>query len=120
LLPGAAAKRVLFQAAKGDRSMPNPTSANLVRTAGMPEMLSFYRHDLARAIVPQLAENPHGYLTTRSPAAAGAIALAAQRQILLFFTSPAAAVPDVNDMVRPLFGKDLFEVPDKLPDDLNY
>jgi len=120
LLPGVAVKRVLFQVAKGDRSMPNPTSANLVRTAGMPEMLSFYRHDLARATVPQLAENPHGYLTTRSPAAANTIALAAQRQILLFFTSPAAAVPDVNDLVRPVFGKDLFEVPDKLPDDLNY
>jgi len=37
-----------------------------------------------------------------------------------FLASDGARAPDVNYLVRPLFGKDLFGVPQFLPEDLNY
>lgn len=115
-LPGVYIRPVLFQVAKGDLSLPNPASSNLIRAARLEPMLSLYRHDLAREIVPALPENPHGYLTNRATAESTAIAVAAQQQAAEFFRSPGWKPPDVNHLVRPLFGKDLFETPDQLPE----
>jgi hypothetical protein len=119
-LPGVPMKRVLFQFAKGDETVPNPASTNLVRAANLREMTSFYRHDLARAMAPQLPEDPHGFVANLTSFPALTIALAAQRQIVEFLAGEGTSVPDVNDLVRPMFGKNLFEVPEVLTEDLNF
>ncbi len=117
-LPGVPMRRTMFQfAIGGDTFIPTPGLTATVRAANMGDMTSVYRHDLARAVVPELAQSEaHFYLIPMGPPAQMAIALAAQRQIAEFFASDAWAVPDVNPLVRPLFGKDLFETPAMLPE----
>lgn len=129
-LAGRYIKPVLFQVAWGDRSVPNPASTRLVRAANMREYTWIYRHDRARAAAPDLPANPHPYLVLflaaegnfRPPdLRASAIALSTQQQIANFFRADGAVVPDPNNFVlRALFGRDLFEAPDFLPEDLNF
>ena len=61
-LPGVPAKATLFQIALGDTTVPNPENSALVRAAGARLSTQVYRHDLARAAVPSLRENPHASL----------------------------------------------------------
>jgi dienelactone hydrolase len=120
LLPGTTAKRVLFQIAWGDRTVPNPANSALIRAAGLREQTSLYRADRARAAVPAMPENPHTFLIPFGPPQAAAVSLAALQQALLFLGSGRENVPDVNDLVRPIFGADLFETPAELPERLNF
>ena len=111
-------KRTLFQFARGDL-VPNLTA--VVLAANLREMTSVYRHDLARALVPALAEmEPHYFLFPVGSPAQIAIALAGQQQIAAFLASEIWAVPDVNAMLRQVFGKDLFETPALLPENLDW
>lgn len=129
-LPGVPIKRVLWQIARGDRTVPNTASSNLIRAANMRESTWMYRHDTARALVPGLPANPHAFLvlflgtegdTITLPGLQGiAISLAAQQQMAGFLKSDGAAAPNPNAIVRLLFGRDLFEVPDMLPEDLGF
>jgi hypothetical protein len=129
-LPGVPVKPVLFQAAWGDQSVHNPASTRLIRAANMRESTWIYRHDFARAAMPQLPANPHAYLlmflaTDRDFQApdlrAAAISLSTQQQVAAFFQADGAAIPDPNNIVlRGLFGRDLFERPEFLPEDLNF
>lgn len=57
-LADAEPKKVLYQFAFGDRTVPNPTSANLVRAFGEPGKVSFYRNDRTATA----GTNPHGFL----------------------------------------------------------
>lgn len=115
-----ASKRIVFQMSKGDLIVPNCNTSTIIRAAGAREMTSVYRHDLALAAVPGLTLDPHLVLVpdVAGPPAGLAITLAAQQQIAAFFASDSLIVPDVNATVRPLFGKALFEIPEKLPDGL--
>lgn len=120
-LPGVPMKRVLFQFGIGDTTFPNPCQSNLVRAANMRETTSVYRHDLALAIAPELPKNPHGLWTLGSSTPAGqVVSLATRREMAGFLASGGTHVPDVNQLVRPLFGMDLFETPQFLPEVLNY
>ncbi len=56
--PGVPAKKVIYQFAFGDETVPNPTSATIVRAGGLQDVTSFYRNDRT----PTASENPHGYL----------------------------------------------------------
>ncbi|MEJ7608583.1 MAG: hypothetical protein WKF37_20510 [Bryobacteraceae bacterium] len=47
-LMGVPEKRSLFQIARGDKTVPNPTNSNLIRKAGGQGAV-LYRHDIARA-----------------------------------------------------------------------
>ena len=58
LLPGG--KRVLYQFAFGDQTVPNPTSATVMRAGGLQEVTTLYRHDLDAGAPPDC--NPHGFL----------------------------------------------------------
>ena len=53
-------------------------------------------------------------------AAQKALARAAQRQMTDFLMGDGLSVPDVNEMVRATFGRNLFEVPVTLPSDFNF
>jgi pimeloyl-ACP methyl ester carboxylesterase len=116
-LPGVPIKSVLWQMPRGDQTVPNPAGTNLIRAANMRESTRIYRHDIARALIPQLPANPHTFLTDSSPAPALLIALAAQLQIAGFLASDGAVIPDVNPNLSSVFPQPLFETPAFLPED---
>lgn len=119
-LPGVPIKPVLWQFGKGDMNVPNPEETNLIRSANMPAWTSYYRHDLARGVAPELNVNPHTFLIDQSSTNAAIIALASQNRVAAFFVSGGTMFLDVNHLVRAAFGRDLFEVPDVLTEDLNF
>jgi uncharacterized protein (TIGR03437 family) len=121
-LTGVPEKRVLFQFAKGDRTIPNPASSNLSRQAGAKASTVIYRHDIARSASPGISQNPHTFLTDISSAAAFAVAQAAQSQISSFLQSDGTTIPDANNEFLNMFflGNRVFEWPANLPEDLGY
>ena len=84
----------LFQIARGDQTVPNPTAFALLQAGGLFARASLYRNDLSpegrdAAGVPT---NPHGFLLnlTGFPVASAQ----AQAQILAFLTSGDTVDPD--------------------------
>ena len=55
---GLAAKKVLYQFAFGDGTVPNPTSATIMRAGGLQDVTTFYRNDLTATALT----DPHGFL----------------------------------------------------------
>lgn len=107
-----AAKSVIYQVAKGDRTVPNPTSTAIIRAGELQDVVTYYRNDLAG---PATVPNPHTFLT--GIAGAGVFnALAAQGQIATFFASDGALIID------PDGGAAVFETPivPPLPEGLNF
>ena len=120
-LPGVPMKRTLIQFAHGDPIAAAANYSQVALAANLREMTSVYHHDLARTLVPALADmNAHYYLFPMGSPAEMTIALAGQQQIAAFLASDAWAVPDVNAMLRRVFGKDLFETPALLPEDFGW
>jgi hypothetical protein len=120
-LPQVPAKRVLFQVARGDRTVPNPASSNLIRHAGGEQSTVLYRHDIARSIWGGLPENPHAFLVDIRGFIPGlAIAGGAQQQMAGYLFADGQAIPDANTgSVLALFGgRRIFEQPPAaLPED---
>jgi hypothetical protein len=125
------ARPVLFQIARGDRSVPNPASSRLIRAAGAEASTWMYRHDLARQKAPDLPLDPHPFLvlfvdlsggTIELPGLAGlAISIDAQQQFASFFASDGASLAvDPANFSRLLLGFSPFEMPKTLPFDLGY
>ncbi len=85
LLPSGP-RPILLQMAVGDRTVPNPTTEQMIRAGALQPLLSVYRHDLVVATLPPRFANPHAFLTMQAPEVA-AIARAAQEQIARFFLS---------------------------------
>jgi hypothetical protein len=108
-LSGNAAKPVIVQFARGDVTVPNPTSIAIVRAGDLADRTTFYRNDLAFAANPAVPKNPHTFLTNVASAAAAGFAVGAQMQIAVFFASNGASVID------PDGGGPFFEVPVNLP-----
>ncbi len=112
-LRGNAAKPVIIQFAKGDQTVPNPTSSAIVRAGALEDRATYFRNDLAIAatggaasIVPK---NPHTFLTNIGNATTGQFAVGAQTQIAIFFATNGATVID------PDGPGGIFEVPISLP-----
>ena len=85
-LLAAGPRPVLIQMAVGDRTVPNPTTEQIIRAGALQPFVSLYRHDLVVATLPPRFANPHAFLTMQAPEVA-AIARAAQEQIARFFLS---------------------------------
>ena len=131
-LPGLPVKPVLWQIARGDRTVPNTASYSLIRAANMRESTWLYRHDLARPLAPELPVNPHTYLllfanldqdsVTLGGLQAMAISFITQQQMAGFLRSGGTETPDPNGFIlRILFGgRSLFEIPASLPVDPGY
>ena len=125
-LAGMPAKSVIIQFAKGDQTVPNPTTSGILRAGDLADRATYYRNDLAFAALTGIPRNPHTFLTgVLSPGAPGAIALAAQMQIAQFFASE--FVPGVTPIVIDpdtlgLVAVPVFEVPivPPLPETLNF
>ena len=121
---GHAAKPVIFQYAKGDGTVPNPTSSAILRAGALADRATYFRNDLAYALNPQNAatnpggvpKNPHTFLTNIGGAGTAPYAVAAQMQIAIFFASHGTMVIDPDD------AGPIFEVPNAgpIPEGLNF
>ena len=123
-LAGVPAKSIILQYARGDQTVPNPTTSAIIRAGALNDRTTLFRNDLAFAAdtsVPKLVpKNPHTFLTripglTTSTIAAAA-AVAAQDQIAQFFASGGTLVID-PDGAGPLFETPIAGAP---PEDLAY
>jgi hypothetical protein len=100
-LAGLAPKAVLYQMAVGDRTVPNPTTENIVRAGDLRAALSVYRHDLVIDAMPDRFKNPHGFLTWTQLGEGAAIARSAQEQIARFFLSGGRVVEPLEGPSPP-------------------
>ncbi|RQP25057.1 Ig-like domain-containing protein [Piscinibacter terrae] len=101
-LPGAAAKPVIFQFAKGDQTVPNPTTTAILRAGDLADRATIFRNDLAYAANPATPKNPHTFLTNIGVAAVAPYSVAAQTQIAVFFATNGAMTID-PDGAGPIF-----------------
>lgn len=116
-LAGNAAKPVILQFAKGDQTVPNPTTSAILRAGGLADRAMYFRNDLAFAATGgAIPKNPHTFLTNIGIAAAAPYAVAAQTQIAVFFASGGTLVID-PDAAGPGFE---MPVALPLPETLNY
>lgn len=88
---------VLVQFARGDKTVPNPTTSAILRACGFACGTTLFRNDLAYAANPAVGKNPHTFLTNIfTPAGligpGAPYALAAQAQIAMYFATDGAVV----------------------------
>jgi virulence factor lipase-like protein len=116
-LAGISAKSVILQFARGDKTVPNPTTSAIIRAGGLADRTTLFRNDLAVPLGVGFSTNPHTFLTNIGgtlPVAQAA--LAAQDQIAQFFASGGATVID-PDAAGLLFETPMVGAP---PEDLAY
>jgi hypothetical protein len=104
-LRGAPQKRVLFQTAYGDQTVPNPTAGTLYRAGELFDRVTYYRNDKT----PTYATDPHGFLA--DPRLAGREQ--GQTEMITFLASGGTTVVD-PDSAGPVF-----EVPVAIRTDLD-
>lgn len=85
-------KKVIYQFDFGDRTVPNPTSATLMRAGGLQAVTSLYRHDRDPGATATSTCDPHGFLL--DPRISAPARTQAQLQIATFFESGGATVLD--------------------------
>lgn len=129
MLPDVPFKKILFQFARLDTTMPNIATTRLIKAANHP-LTWEYRHDLALADGLPLPQDPHPFLALFiSISASGVqfpgvdaivIGLAAQQQVAGFFASDGLLAPDPNTFLPSGFPTGLFEIPADLPEDNGY
>jgi hypothetical protein len=111
---------LIFQFARGDETVPNPTATRIIRAGNFAGRTTLFRNDLiyhdsaAYRAVPG-SNNPHTFLTNISATPEAPFAIAAQTQIATFFATDGALTID-PDGAGPYF-----ETPASfLPEDLAY
>ena len=105
---------IIVQFARGDQTVPNPTTSAIIRAGGLALRTTVYRNDLAFAANPALNKNPHSFLTSISGPGAP-YALAAQQQIAMFLAS------DGTITIDPDGAGPFFETPTSMrPEDLAF
>jgi len=109
-------KPVIYQFAKGDVTVPNPTTTAILRAGDLGHRATYFRNDLAFALNPAVPKNPHTFLTNIGVPAVQNFAIGAQRQIATFFATHGTLTID-PDGAGPFF-----EVPivPPLPEGLNF
>jgi hypothetical protein len=115
-LDGRKPNPVIFQIAKGDQTVPNPTNTAILRAGDLADRATYFRNDLAFAANPATPKNSHTFLTRISTPSAAAYAIAAQQQIAVFFAS------DGLTTIDPDGAGAIFETPIglPLPEELNF
>jgi len=108
-LAGVPAKSVIIQFARGDRTVPNPTTTAMLRAGDLKDRATFYRYDLVfsdplrNPTGQEVPVDPHGFLffNFNSPTIVD-IGVKAQNQIGEFFASDGQVTID-PDGPQPLF-----------------
>ena len=115
-LDGVEPRPVIFQFAKGDQTVPNPTTTALLRAGDLADRATYFRNDLASKANPATPKNPHTFLTRINVPSVASFAIGAQQQIAAFFASDGTVTIDPDD-TGPFF-----ETPIKgaLPETLNF
>jgi hypothetical protein len=93
---------VIVQFAKGDMTVPNPTTTAILRAGDLAGRATYFRNDIAGPGGTQLFPNPHTFLTGIGNPATATVALQAQAQIAAFFASSGTATID-PDGAGPVF-----------------
>jgi len=106
----------ILQFARGDQTVPNPTTSAIIRAGGLASQTTLYRNDLAFQANPAVPRNPHSFLTGVANPAIAQFALAAQTQIATFFASDGETVID-PDGAAPIFETPMVGPP---PEDLAF
>ena len=104
---------VIMQFARGDQTVPNPTTSAILRAGNLADRATLYRNDLAFAANPATPKNPHTFLTNIANPAVSAYAFEAQQQIATFFASDGSTVID-PDGPGPTFETPTSMVPEDL------
>ncbi len=117
-LAGMPQKSIILQFARGDQTVPNPTTSAIIRAGALQSQTTLFRNDLAFAANPAFPKNSHTFLTRIAgvPTPVIQVALAAQDQIALFFATGGTTVVD-PDGPGPLFETPMVGPP---PEDLAY
>ena len=107
---------VIVQFARGDKTVPNPTTSAILRAGNLAGRATLFRNDLAYTNVPgYTVTNPHTFLTNVTNPVQAQFAFAAQQQMATFFTTGGAVTND-PDGPGPYF-----ETPTSMvPEDLAY
>jgi hypothetical protein len=106
---------VLFQFARGDKTVPNPTTSAILRACGCAARATIFRNDLAFATNPAVPKNPHTFLTNIAVPSAALYAIQAQTQMATFLASDGATTIDPDGALP------YFETPTSMvPEDLAY
>jgi hypothetical protein len=121
-LAGVPTRPFIIQNAKGDATVPNPTSSAIVRAADAHDRWTLFRNDLVRATLPGAQTNPHTFLTNIGAAnpAVATLSFAAQHQIGIFFESDGTLVVDPDTAAGPFFEVPISAGQIPLMEDLNF
>jgi hypothetical protein len=113
-LPGHEPKPLIIQFARGDRTVPNPATTAILRSGDLADRATYHRFDLfldANPTIAPLLNDAHSFIYPVPPWVAvppevrepvDAVAIGAQEQIAVFFSSDGADVID-PDGLGPLF-----------------
>ena len=97
-LSGVPAKSVILQFARGDQTVPNPTTSAIIRAGELADRTTLFRNDLAFASDSTFPKNPHTFLTRipglTTSAGAATVALQGQDQIAQFIASDGTVTVD--------------------------
>ena len=107
---------IILQFARGDMTVPNPTTSAIIRAGDLASRTTLFRNDLAFQLNPAVGRNPHAFLTNVANPAGAPYALAAQNQIATFFASDGATTID-PDGPAPIFETPMVGPP---PEDLAF
>lgn len=125
-LAGNPVKSVIYQIAKGDVVVPNPTSTAIIRAGELQDRVTYFRNDIAfaasSAAGAPVQKNPHTFLTRLADVPfAQAVAIKAQTQIATFFATDGGLTID-PDSAAPALPVAVFETPiiPPLPEELNF
>jgi dienelactone hydrolase len=107
---------VIIQFARGDKTVPNPTTSAILRAGNLASRATLFRNDLAFAQVSgYTVTNPHTFLTNVFDPVQATFAFEAQAQIATFLAS------DGQTVIDPDGAGPYFETPTSLvPEDLAY
>jgi hypothetical protein len=114
-LDGVPAKSIILQFARGDSTVPNPTTSAIIRAGGLQGRTTLFRNDLVKAANPAVPSNPHTFLTNLFNAGAP-YAVQAQTQIATFVATGGAVTID-PDGAGTFFETPMVGAP---PEDLAY
>jgi hypothetical protein len=104
---------VIFQFARGDKTVPNPTTSAILRACGCASRATLYRNDIAYSLNPATPKNPHTFLTNIGIPSVALYAIEAQTQIATFFASDGTTTID-PDGPGPIFETPTSMVPEDL------